>query len=131
MQQMGQPWMMGKPWMTGQPSMMAQMTFPPLLATVQQCQNVCEHMMTMMLGAPDVQNRRIQIQLLHDCAAICKLLAGYLASGSPFVRAVANQCAAICEMCGNECARFQDQHSQMCSQVCMHCAQECRTFSRG
>lgn len=111
--------------MKGHPGMM----FPPLLRTVQECQNVCEHMVTAMLGMPDVQSRRMQIQLLHDCARICATLAGYLASNSPFARSTASLCARICQLCGNECARFPDQMSQMCSQICFACAQECQAFA--
>lgn len=107
------------------------MMFPPLLHTVQHCANVCEHMITMALGMQDVQARRAQIRLLMDCATICITLAHYLARRSPAAQATASLCGRICELCGNECARFPDQHSQMCSQVCLRCAQECLAFSSG
>jgi len=105
------------------------MMFPPLLGTVQNCANVCEHMVPMMLGMTDVQARRNQIRLLIDCAKICHTLSSYLASLSPMAQGTAALCARICEMCGNECARFPDQHSQMCAQVCLHCAQECWAYA--
>lgn len=114
-----------------QPMMMSHqpMMFPPLLKTVQDCLNVCEHMVTAMIGAPDVQARRMQIHLLRDCATICATMASYLASYSMFSKATAGLCSQICEMCGNECAKFPDQMSQMCSRVCLNCAQECRAFA--
>jgi len=86
-------------------------------------------MMTLMLGAPDVQARRNQLRLLMDCATICHTLSSYLARLSPMAQATAGLCARICELCGRECARFPDQHSQMCSQVCLHCSQECWAFT--
>lgn len=105
------------------------MRFPPLLSTVQNCQNVCEQMVTMMLGMPDVQARRTQIRLLIDCASICALMACYLARYSPLAQPTATLCARICEACGTECARFPDRASQMCSQICFNCAQECLVFA--
>lgn len=105
------------------------MTFPPLLRTVQDCFNTCEQMVTAMLHTPDVQSRSFQIQLLISCAKICDTLASYLASYCGFAPATANLCAGICEVCGNECAKFPDQASQMCSRVCLTCARECRAFA--
>lgn len=105
------------------------MRVPPLLNTVQNCLNVCDHMVTMMVGMPDVRARTTQILLLRDCAAICAALACYLARNSVFGPATASLCARICEACGAECARFPDPASQSCARVCMHCAQECRAFA--
>lgn len=105
------------------------MQTPRLLTTVQNCQNVCDGMVTMMLGVQDVEARRNQITLLRDCAAICATLARYLAGNSVFSQMTAAVCARACELCGNECARFADQASQSCAQVCLHCAQECRAFA--
>jgi hypothetical protein len=105
------------------------MQAPRLLTTVQNCLNVCESMVAMMLSMPDVQARRNQILLLQDCATICATLACYLARSSIFAQMTAGLCARICEACGNECARFSDQASQSCSRVCLSCAQECRAFA--
>lgn len=115
--------MLGK--MTAQSPMQA----PRLLTTVQNCQNVCDSMIPMMLSMRDVESRRNQLLLLHDCAAICALLGRYLAGNSMFSQMTAAVCSRVCEICGNECARFSDQASQSCAQVCLHCAQECRAFA--
>ncbi|BFH68999.1 hypothetical protein J27TS7_06990 [Paenibacillus dendritiformis] len=40
---------------------------------------MCEHMVTAMLGTPDIHARRRQILLLRDCATICATMACYLA----------------------------------------------------
>lgn len=130
--------MMQKPFTTWQPMMTTPSTMPmqmpmqlpPLHHTVQQCASVCDHMVTAMLGAPDVENRRNQIRLLIDCAHVCHKLATYLASNSPFAKRMASLCAQVCEACGRECARFSDQMSRMCAEICMTCAQECLVFSR-
>lgn len=100
-----------------------------LLRTIQDCETTCEHMITMILGYPDITSRASQIQLLRDCAHICATTAAFLARLSGFSRTLAHVCAMICEMCGCECAKFPDQASQHCAQVCLHCARECRAFA--
>lgn len=102
---------------------------PNVLRTVQECEATCEHMVSVILGYKDIHARTMQIQLLRDCAAICATTAAFLARGSVLAQSIANLCAYICEVCGNECAKFPDEASQRCSRICMNCAQECRAFA--
>lgn len=101
-----------------------------LLHTVQHCEATCEHMITHLISCQHNDMRDLQIQLLRDCADICTLMAKFLARNSCNAMALAHICAHICELCGNECARFPDAMSQHCAQVCLHCAQACRAFAR-
>jgi hypothetical protein len=101
-----------------------------LLQTVQHCAATCQHMVTMLLQYPDIQNRTAQIQLLRDCASICVTTAEFIARNSVFSRHLAHLCARLCEACGTECSRHQDAASQHCAQVCLSCAQECRSFAQ-
>ncbi|HEO8422553.1 four-helix bundle copper-binding protein [Niallia sp. FSL W8-0635] len=96
-----------------------------LLHTVQQCAATCDHMITHLLHHEDIHARRYQLELLRDCADICHLTASCIARNSRMNRMLAH----ICEVCGNECAKFSDHHSQHCAQVCLHCARECRVFA--
>lgn len=100
-----------------------------ILPVLQNCEAVCEHMVTYVATRPDAQFRAMQLQLLRDCADICTLTAKYIARNSFFARAAAELCACICEACGTECARFPDPQSQHCAQVCFNCARECRAFA--
>lgn len=98
--------------------------------TVQDCEVMCEHMIThLLMHSPDLHLRHRQLQLLRDCADICTLTAKYLARHSPYSKPIAGLCASICEACGNECARFSDKESQKCAHICLHCAMECRAFA--
>ncbi|MBC2582051.1 four-helix bundle copper-binding protein [Clostridium sp. DJ247] len=108
---------------------MPNMHHEDLIATIQDCEAICEHMITHLMTTSDIQSRRRQIQLLHDCADICTLTAKYIARRSPFAKSTANLCASICEACGAECAKFPDPESQNCSQICLNCARECRSFA--
>jgi hypothetical protein len=105
------------------------MMFPNVLRTVQDCEATCEHMISLLLGYQDVHARALQIQFLRDCAQICATTAAYLARHSPLTTSIANLCAYICEVCGNECKKFPDAESQRCSRVCLNCAQECRAVA--
>lgn len=96
-----------------------------LLQTVQHCAATCDHMITHLLHHEDINCRRHQLEFLRDCADICHLNASFIARCSH----LAGMMAHICEVCGNECAKFTDHHSQHCARVCLHCAQECRTFA--
>jgi hypothetical protein len=107
----------------------AMMKGTTLLHTVENCAATCEQMITHLLHMTDVHMRKTQIQHLRDCATICATFVCYLSRQSVFSKATANLCAYICEVCGQECARFPDAESQSCSRICLHCAQECRTFA--
>lgn len=100
-----------------------------LLHTVQHCAATCDHMITHLLHHEDIHDRRRQLELLRDCADICHSTAGIIARNSHLARMMAHVCAHICEVCGNECAKFMDHHSQHCARVCLHCSQQCRAFS--
>ena len=100
-----------------------------VIDALQECEEMCEHMTTHLKGRYDVNNRRVQLQLLRDCADICTLTAKFIARNSVFSKGLANSCAYICEVCGRECARFPDRESQECAQICFHCSRECRAFA--
>ena len=69
------------------------------------------------------------IRLDIDCAAICRLAAGYMARGSDFAHDVCSACASVCEACGAECERHPQQHCQACAEACRRCAEECRRMA--
>lgn len=100
-----------------------------LLQTIQHCAITCDHMITHMLFHEDINNRRTQLQLLRDCSDICHLTVSVIARKSHLGRMMAQVCAYICEVCGNECSKFMDHHSQDCARVCLHCSQECHSFA--
>ncbi|SET68112.1 hypothetical protein SAMN05660297_03134 [Natronincola peptidivorans] len=100
-----------------------------ILDTLQRCEEMCEHMTTFLKRRHDVTMRKVQLELLRDCADICTLTAKFIARNSSFARGIAGFCAYICEVCGVECAKFPDRESQECARICFHCAKECRAFA--
>jgi hypothetical protein len=86
------------------------------------CAVACDHCAASCLGEKDVKAMARCIQLDMDCAAICRLAAGYMARGSELA-------GMICEACAQECERHQMDHCRECAQACRRCAEECRRMA--
>ena len=94
-----------------------------------QCADACDHCSTACLKEPDVKTMTKCIALDMDCAAICRLAAGFMARDSTFARQVFKLCAEVCQACGEECGKHQTDHCQMCAKACLRCAEECRKMA--
>ncbi len=70
------------------------------------------------------------IALDIDCAAICRVAAGFMARDSENAPALCGLCAEICEACGAECRKFDMEHCKACADACRHCAEECRLIAQ-
>ncbi|MGE4239521.1 four-helix bundle copper-binding protein [Ramlibacter sp.] len=90
------------------------------------CATACDHCAGACLQEPDMQMMARCIALDIDCAAICRLAAGYMARDSAFAKHICRQCAEICQACGDECAKHSMDHCRACAEACHRCAQECR-----
>ena len=93
------------------------------------CANACDHCAASCLNEPDVNMMAGCIALDIDCAALCRLAAGYMARDSPFAKHLCELCAEVCEACGNECGQHDMAHCQQCAQACNACATECRRMA--
>lgn len=93
------------------------------------CADACDHCSTACLQEPDVKAMARCIALDMDCAAICRLSAGYMSRGSDFARQLCRLCAEVCQACGDECARHPHDHCQACAAACRKCAEECRKMA--
>ena len=89
------------------------------------CADACDHCATACLMEQHVQSMIRCIALDMDCAAICRLAAGYMSRGSEFAKALCGQCAEVCQACGDECAKHPMEHCRACADACRRCAQEC------
>lgn len=108
------------------PQMSGQM--PELDKLVADCALMCNQMGHRILCMDHLDIRKSQLCLLRDCTEICYITSCYMARRSCFTMELANVCAMVCEACGNECRRFNDQMSQMCGQTCLECARICRSL---
>jgi hypothetical protein len=93
------------------------------------CADACDHCSTACLKEQDVRMMARCIALDMDCAAICRLAAGYMSRDSEFAKQLCRQCADVCQACGEECAKHQHEHCQACATACRQCAEECRKMA--
>jgi len=64
-----------------------------------------------------------------DCAAMCRLAAGFMARGSVHAKEVCALCAHICEVCAAECGKHEHDHCKACAEACTRCAEACRKMA--
>jgi hypothetical protein len=93
------------------------------------CADACDHCATACLHEHDVKAMARCVALDMDCAAICRLAAGYMARGSELAKTVCRTCAQVCDACGEECSKHQHDHCQRCAEACRRCAEECRKMA--
>lgn len=108
---------------------MAHQQFASCIDACHACASACDHCATACLQEDDVKMMARCIALDIDCAAICRMAAGYMARGSESAAALCGMCASVCQACGDECAKHQHSHCQECAQACFRCAEECRRMA--
>jgi hypothetical protein len=107
---------------------MAHQTHQACIEACNACATACDHCFASCLQEQDVK-MMARFALVADCAALCRLAAGYMARGSDLAKQICQQCAQVCEACADECARHGLDHCQACAEACRRCAQECRAMA--
>ena len=93
------------------------------------CAVSCNECVNACLQEDDVKMMARCVALDIDCAAICQMAAAALARDSQFSSEICATCAAICDACGDECAKHKMAHCQKCAEACRRCAEECRRMT--
>ncbi len=66
------------------------------------------------------------IQLLLDCAEICKLTATFMARDSEYVAQLSELCAEICDACADSCEEIASEGPmRKCIVTCRQAARSC------
>jgi len=87
------------------------------------CADACDQCAASCLQEADVTAMAHCIALDIDCAAICRLTAGFLSRGSNFSKQLGQLCAEICLACADECGKHGNEHCQLCAAACRRCAE--------
>jgi len=103
--------------------------FASCIEACNECAVACDHCAASCLQMEDASQMSRCISLDIDCAAICRLAAGFMARGSDLAPTVCESCAEICEVCAEECGQHQNDHCQACAKACRECADECRRMA--
>jgi hypothetical protein len=96
-----------------------------------ECSNVCLQTISHCLSLGGKPAESNQIQLLAECAEICRASAKFLCLGSKHYRETCGLCAEICEECAEECERVggDDEQMKQCAKICRTCAQSCQEMA--
>ncbi|MDO9635493.1 MAG: four-helix bundle copper-binding protein, partial [Thiobacillus sp.] len=89
--------------------------FASCIEACNDCAVACDRCAAACLQEPDPKPMARCIALDIDCAALCRLAAGFMARGSEFAQAVCALCAQICETCGAECSQHPHELCQACA----------------
>ncbi|MCP2036461.1 hypothetical protein L1279_003504 [Planomicrobium sp. HSC-17F08] len=110
---------------------MAQDQHQELIQILHDCAAACNHCFDACLQEEDVKMMVQCIRLDRECADMCAFLEQAISRNSPFVAELARVCAAICDACGDECAKHADHHDhcKQCAEACRKCAEACRNIA--
>lgn len=93
------------------------------------CADACDHCSVSCLDESNIAHMVRCITLDMDCAALCRLAAGYMARGSENISTICQACADICNACADECEKHDHEHCKQCAQACRNCAEACRQMA--
>ena len=95
-----------------------------------ECAVACLQCATDCLQEDDVNPLTQCIALDFECAEICRLTAGSIASDAMHTDAVSALCVTACQACADECVKHAMDHCQKCAEACKRCADACRSISK-
>lgn len=60
-----------------------------------------------------------------QCATACYAAAQLMSMDGDFARRMCAICKDICDACGEECGKHNEEHCQECARLCKVCVEEC------
>lgn len=100
-----------------------------LLMKLSTCAAACEACMDACLDEDNLEMMVDCIRTDRDCAKICRMAAGFVASHSEFAGAVLTLCEDVCESCAEECDKHEHDHCKRCAAACRECAEACSNYA--
>ena len=74
---------------------------------------------------------KAHVQLMMECAEMCKMSMGLMLSNSQFAFEHCQLCAKVCDQCADSCAALEHGSTVMadCVKACKKCAESCRSMA--
>jgi hypothetical protein len=96
-----------------------------------ECYKTCTQTITHCLEMGGEHASPEHVDLLRDCAEICKLSVDFMLRDSQFAAQLCGLCADICERCAEQCEQMagDDETMQQCADTCRRCVETCRAMS--
>jgi len=92
------------------------------------CICACNNCLFECLKEDDIKMMSDCIRLDKDCSVICGATLQLIHEDGKFLTDILTLCEKVCNACGDECRRHQNEHCQECAKACDECAQACRKF---
>lgn len=91
------------------------------------CADLCAETVTHCLELGGRYAEAVHINLLLDCAEICRTNISFLRHGSARYRLTSHVCAEVCRACAEDCSRIAHGNAMMrnCAEQCSRCAESC------
>ncbi|HEY7985659.1 MAG TPA: four-helix bundle copper-binding protein [Methylophilaceae bacterium] len=89
------------------------------------CADVCDACTLACLNEENAAYMRDCILMDIDCAAFCRLTAGFMVRQSEMLELICEDCAELCNTCAEECEKHPMEHCRLCAEICRKCADTC------
>jgi hypothetical protein len=101
------------------------------IALCSECHQVCLETLTHCIGLGGRHAEAAHLQLLLDCADMCRTAEDFMLRHSERHGLTCGICAEICERCAESCRRIGGDDGQMerCWATCRRCAEACRQMA--
>lgn len=94
------------------------------------CHRVCLETLSHILQTSLERAPALNINLLLDCAEVCRLTTGFIIRNSEFYPIICGDCARICTRCGTEFEQYDDiDQLMLCAETCRRAAESCSLLS--
>lgn len=97
---------------------MSEGAYETAVAAANACADACDRCLSACLLEDDVAHLTRCIALDLECAAACRLLAGFAVRGSKFAPRFADPCLGVCSACAEECGKHAHEHCRRCAEAC-------------
>ena len=96
-----------------------------------ECYKSCTMMITHCLEMGGEHASPEHINLLKDCAEICKLSVDFMLRDSEFAAQLCKLCVEICAQCTKQCEQMagDDEMMKACAETCRKCADACQEMA--
>ncbi len=96
-----------------------------------ECHHICIETITHCLQKGGKHADPKPIQLLRDCAEICRTSADFMLHGSDLHPSTCAVCAEACQRYAESCEQMaDDEMMKACADICRRCAESCQQMAK-
>lgn len=99
------------------------------IASCQKCAAQCEQCAVACSLSPHVNTLAKCLELAIYCADMCRLTSVFIQRGELHSIRFSSLCAEVCDICAQECEKYNDPACKRCALECRECAESCRRMS--